>query len=89
MTYPIAELCFENKDFLSFYSKDSSLLSAEITHDEAVYGYVARLKYSRSEGEQKTIFFSKPIVFRVAKPKCWMPFEIVSIVPVDEYINEI
>ena len=41
MTYPIAEACFEDKDFLSFFASDEPMLAAEIVHNEGNFGYAA------------------------------------------------
>ena len=72
MTYPTAIVCFEDKDFIRFFRSSEiveKFLIARLTHEEEVYGYAARLKYSKVQGDQTIIFSSKPIVFRVKKPQ--------------------
>ena len=89
MTYPIAEACFEDKDFLSFFASDEPMLAAEIVHNEGNFGYAARLKYSKTEDGEKITFWSKATIFRVRKPGSWVPFEIVQMTPVTDLVDKL
>lgn len=53
---------------------------AELKHEEGIFGYLARLKYSKTAvSEVKTVFFSRPIVFRIDKPGRHAPFDVLKI----------
>ena len=84
MTYPTAEVCFEDKEFRRFYErkadKVSDTVEARIKHISEVFGYAARLKYKRNGGESSSsIFYSQPIIFTVERPASLLPFWIESI----------
>ena len=84
MTYPTAEVCFEDKDFRRYYEKKgdeaSNTVEARIKHSSEVFGYAARLKYKRNEGESSSsIFYSQPLIFTVERPASLLPFWIESI----------
>ena len=44
-----------------------------------VYGYVVRLKYAYQTADVKTVFFSRPKVFKVNKPRRFAPFDIMTL----------
>ena len=79
MTYPTAIVCFEDNQFKRFLTADAPTLTVDLTHSKGVYGYVTRIKYTRSSGDTKTTFFSKPIVFRVRQASQLAPIEIISV----------
>ena len=83
MTYPTAIVCFEDSDFKQFFAakNDEAFLNVDLEHKKGVYGYVARLKYSRAISDTRTTFFSKPIVFKVRNVNQLAPFDVISISP--------
>lgn len=98
MTYPTAVVCFEDKNFKRFYqggeeSDAERSVLAKLVHQDEIFGYVARLKYTKQQtsGQATTVttFWSRPIVFRVKKPKQWAPFDIVALEPCNDKFEKL
>ena len=52
------------------------------------YGYAVRLKYAYQTADEKTMFFSRPKVFKVNKPKRLAPFNILTLELLNMYTEK-